>query len=105
MNKFDSSFRRAIWLSAFLFAALAAGCGGGGDQGRDPVLGTGGIAVPAPMVTAVAPVNNATGVPFNTTIITVSWWMMMDTTPVKPLQHRPKKKRTWKRTNLTFPSC
>jgi hypothetical protein len=73
MNKFDSSFRRVIWLSAFLFAILTAGCGGGGDQGRDPVLGTGGIAVPAPMVTAVAPVNNATGVPFNTTILTAAF--------------------------------
>jgi hypothetical protein len=73
MNKLDSSFRRVIWLSAFLFATLSAGCGGGGDQGRDPILGTGGIAVPAPMVTAVAPVNNTTGVPFNTTIITAAF--------------------------------
>ena len=73
MNKFKNSFKRVSWLFALLLSALAAGCGGGGDQGRDPVLGTGGIAVPAPMVTAVAPVNSATGVAVNATIITAAF--------------------------------
>ena len=73
MNKFKNSFKRVSWLFALLLSALAAGCGGGGDQGRDPVLGTGGIAVPAPMVTAVAPVNSASGVAVNATIITAAF--------------------------------
>jgi hypothetical protein len=72
MNKFESYSRFLPWLMALLLSALAAGCGGGGE-GRDPILGTGGIAVLAPTVTAVAPVNNATGVPVNNTIITAAF--------------------------------
>ncbi|MFD2271127.1 Ig-like domain-containing protein [Undibacterium arcticum] len=62
-----------MWLSAVLMTALVAGCGGGG-QGRDPILGTGGVAalVP-PTVTAVAPVNNATGVPMDNAIINAAF--------------------------------
>lgn len=73
MNKFENSFKRVSWLFAVMLSALAAGCGGGGDQGRDPVLGTGGIAVPAPMVTAVAPANSASGVAVNATVITAAF--------------------------------
>lgn len=61
-----------MWLMALLLVALAAGCGGG-DEGRDPILGTGTIVALAPTVTAVAPVNNATGVPINNTIITAAF--------------------------------
>jgi hypothetical protein len=71
MNKFESHSRLLTWFMALLLSALAAGCGGGG--GRDPILGIGGIAVLAPTVTAVAPVNNATGVPINNTIITAAF--------------------------------
>ncbi len=52
---------------ALLSSALLAGCG------RDAVLGTGGIAVLAPTVTAVAPLNNAVGVPVSNTIITAAF--------------------------------
>ncbi len=55
------------WLSALLLGALLAGCGGG-DGGRDPILGTGGIGLVAPTVIAVAPLNGATGVTTNTTV-------------------------------------
>jgi hypothetical protein len=48
------------------------GCGGGGGDGQAPVLGS-GDAVIAPTVTAVAPLNNATGVPINTKIITAAF--------------------------------
>src|SRR4051812_45805806 len=58
------------WLAAFLAGALTA-CGGGGG-GRDPVLGFDSVAAP-PTVTAVAPLNNATGVPINSTVITAAF--------------------------------
>src|SRR5687767_3515742 len=43
-----------------LLCALAAGCGGG-DAGRDPILGTGGSAL-APTVTAFTPDDDAINV-------------------------------------------
>jgi hypothetical protein len=57
------------WLTALLVGALVA-CGGGG--GQDPILGFGGTAVP-PTVTAVVPLDNATGVPTNSTVINASF--------------------------------
>jgi len=66
-----------IW-GALLLAAVLAGCGGGGG-GRDPVLGFDGVApggpgtAAPPTVTAVAPVNLATGVPRNTSLITAEF--------------------------------
>ncbi|NDU85490.1 MAG: Ig-like domain-containing protein [Ferrovum sp.] len=57
---------------AFLLSALAAGCGGGGG-GRAPILGIGNIVAHPPTVSAVAPVNNATGVPINNTLITAAF--------------------------------
>jgi hypothetical protein len=48
------------------------GCGGGGSDGQAPVLGS-GDAVIAPTVTAVAPLNLATGVPINTKLITAAF--------------------------------
>ncbi len=68
MTIFKPSSNSLSWFAALLFSALAAGCGGGGE-GRSPILGTGGIAVLVPTVTAVAPVNNATGVPINTVVV------------------------------------
>ena len=70
-NKLQNHSGLLPWLMALLLSVLAAGCGGGG--GRDPILGIGGIAALAPTVTAVAPVNNATGVPINNTIITAAF--------------------------------
>ncbi len=57
------------WLAALLVGVLAA-CGGGG---RDPILGFDGTPLAPPTVTAVAPVNNATGVAVNNTIITAAF--------------------------------
>ena len=61
------------WLAAILVGVLAA-CGGG-SGGRDPVLGFDGTpaAPAAPTVTAVAPVNNATGVAINNTLVTANF--------------------------------
>ncbi len=67
MNKIESYSRNIKWFAALLISALAAGCGGG-DGGRDPVLGIGAIAVLTPTVTATAPANAATGVPINTIV-------------------------------------
>ncbi len=72
MNRFGSVTRPLVWFMALLLVALAAGCGGGGGGGRDPILG-GATGVLAPTVTAVAPVNNATGVPITNTIITAQF--------------------------------
>lgn len=69
MKIFESCSRNLTWFSALLVSTFIAGCGGGGDEGRDPVLGIGGIAVLTPTVTAVAPANNATGVPTNTLLV------------------------------------
>lgn len=56
------------WLTALLVGGLAA-CGGGG--GRDPVLGF--DSPPPPTVTAVTPLDNATGVVVNNTVITATF--------------------------------
>lgn len=69
MNRFESVTKPVIWFMALLLAALTAGCGGG----QGPILGSGGGATLAPTVTAVAPVNNAVGVPINSTIITANF--------------------------------
>ncbi|MEO8101278.1 MAG: Ig-like domain-containing protein [Betaproteobacteria bacterium] len=72
MNKFENVSRSLTWFTGLLLSALVAGCGGG-SEGRDPILGGGGIAVVIPTVTAVAPINNATGVPVNNTLITAAF--------------------------------
>lgn len=60
-----------------IVAIVIAGCSGGG--GQSPILGSGGGTVApvgiAPTVTGVAPLNNATGVPLNTTSITAAFSM------------------------------
>jgi len=55
------------WSAAWLLAVSAAGCGGG-----DPILGGSGGSL-APTITAVAPVNNASGVPINSAVITAEF--------------------------------
>jgi hypothetical protein len=72
MNTFERYSRCLTWFMALLMVALAAGCGGG-SGGQDPILGASGIVAVAPTVTSVAPVNNATGVPVNNTIITAAF--------------------------------
>ena len=78
-NELKGYSRFLTWSMALLLSALAAGCGGGGG-GRDPILGVGSIVALPPTVTAVAPVNNATGVPINNTIITAAF-----SEPMSPL--------------------
>lgn len=73
MSRFEGITRPLMWFMALLLSALAAGCGGGGGGGRDPILGAGGSAGLAPTVTAVAPVNNATGVAINSTLINAAF--------------------------------
>ncbi len=73
MNKLSSHSRYLKLSMILVLSALAAGCGGGGSQGRAPILGTGGVAARGPTVTAVAPLNNATGVTINNTIITAAF--------------------------------
>jgi hypothetical protein len=66
MRAFKDFSIRSAWVSTLLLGLLLAGCGGD----RDPILGAGVASVlpPAPTVTAVAPVNNATGVPLNSAV-------------------------------------
>src|SRR5438067_11638359 len=45
-------YKKLLFCAAgFLTAALVAGCGGGGDQGRDPVLGVGAATLTSVAVT------------------------------------------------------
>jgi hypothetical protein len=71
MIKSESNPRFRTGFVVTLLCALTVGCGGGGG-GRDPILGA-RVAALAPTVTAVAPINNATGVPINNTIITATF--------------------------------
>ncbi|MHB1299562.1 MAG: ice-binding family protein [Burkholderiales bacterium] len=72
MDRFESVTRPLMWFMALLLVASVTGCGGG-SGGGSPILGGGGGAGIAPTVTAVAPLNNATGVPTNNTIITAEF--------------------------------
>jgi hypothetical protein len=55
MYKFKSYSRTLPWFMALALSAVAAGCGGGGDGGRDPILGTGAGVVFTPPAGAVLP--------------------------------------------------
>ena len=57
------------------------GCGGG-SEGQSKILGVGDIVIPLPppTVTAVAPINNATGVPVNNSVITAAF-----SEPINPI--------------------
>ena len=67
MNTFERSPVVIQWCMTLLLAAVAAGCGS-----RDPVLGTGDLAVLAPRVTLVTPSDGATGVSIGTPGIAVT---------------------------------
>lgn len=62
------SSRPTTWIAAMLLTLLAAGCGS-----EDPILGTGGIAVLAPTVTAVTPLDHAVGVDVSSPGITATF--------------------------------
>src|SRR5580765_3537459 len=72
MNNIKRITRPLSWATSAMLAVLLTACGSGGE-GRDPILGTGANSVMPPTVTAVAPVNNATGVPINLHVITADF--------------------------------
>ena len=81
MNRFKRNGMRSLWFVGFALSALAAGCSG--DQGRGRVLGA-GVSELVPTVTAVAPANAATGVPFNTNMITAAFSTQMNPATLTP---------------------
>jgi len=72
MNNIERYSRRLLWAAAAMLTVLVSACGGG-SEGRDPILGTGANAVLPPTVTAIAPANNATGVPIDLKFITADF--------------------------------
>jgi hypothetical protein len=81
MPKLEFRPRYLAWFAVVL-STLLAGCGGGGDGGRDPILGGGGTAILVPAVSAVTPLSNATGVPVNTSVITATFNKAMDASTI-----------------------
>jgi Ice-binding-like/Bacterial Ig-like domain len=74
--KVESCSRRAAWLMVLLLSTLAAGCG---DGGREGVLGS--VAAPVgPRVTAVTPIDHASGVVTSTAIVATFTQDMAPTT-------------------------
>ncbi|PZO06682.1 MAG: hypothetical protein DCF27_12385 [Lysobacteraceae bacterium] len=73
ITRFDGSPGFKPWLMLALLGTLVAGCGGGGDGGRDPILGGPGGAALAPTVIAVTPLNGATAVAINSPMITATF--------------------------------
>ena len=67
MNTMKKSPRYRAWIGIVAVCALAAGCG------RDSILGSNGIAVLAPMVTATTPANLAVGVRTTNTLINATF--------------------------------
>jgi hypothetical protein len=58
MKNFERITKPLMWAMALLLASLAAGC----NQGSGPILGGGGLGIPAPVVDTTAPRIIATGV-------------------------------------------
>lgn len=83
MVSLKRAFYRRPWFGALILSVLMMGCGGG-NSGRDGVLGTGGVGSNTPLspptITAVAPANDATGVPINLRSITAAF-----SEPISPL--------------------
>ena len=79
MKSNENRVRVVPWVLASLLGLLAAGCGGSGSGGQEPILGFGdGIATVAPAVTAVSPAAGALDVSVNTKTITVAFNKAMD---------------------------
>ncbi len=70
MKGLTRSIRCSTGVMVLLAGSLIAACS---SDDRDPILGTGDVALRAPTVTAVAPVVDATGVPINNTIINAAF--------------------------------
>lgn len=80
-SRFDGSPGFKSWLAVAVLGTLLAGCGGGGSDGRDPILGgPGGNVALAPTVIAVTPLDGATAVPINSPMITATF-----SEPVRPI--------------------
>lgn len=76
-NTLMNPSRGPSWALALLLSALVTACGGGGgDGGRDPILGAPGAL--APTVTAVTPARDAANVPTNTRLVTATFSEAMD---------------------------
>jgi len=72
MSRFKRHSKTLTLCMTVLLSALVAACSSA-DGGRDPVFGTGNLAVLAPTVTAVTPLANATDVPLTTTTVTAAF--------------------------------
>ena len=81
MNSFIGNKKILSAGVALSLSFLMTGCGGG-SEGQSKILGVGNVVapLPPPAVSAVAPVNNATGVPVNNTIITAEF-----SEPISPI--------------------
>ncbi len=69
MNDFNTFRRGLTWCAAAMLAALAAGCS---QNSPDSILGAGGrlgAPPPGPTVTEISPIDNAIGVPVNSTVV------------------------------------
>lgn len=79
MTNTDSNTKPLRLFMALMLAATLASCGGG-DGGKDPILGGSGVTATGPTVTATAPTPNATAVPVNTKVVTAAFSRPMDAT-------------------------
>ena len=73
MIKLQHHFKLMALAMTLLLGGLITGCKGGGEGSRAPILGADGVAVLAPYVTAVTPLNNATAVRVDNPIITATF--------------------------------
>lgn len=80
MKNFDRYSRFVPWLTVLLLSAVLAGCGGGGGDGRDPILGVSAVQntlvnVTRPMVLITVPATTTPGptlaVPTNSAITAI----------------------------------
>lgn len=83
MTNTDSNTKPLRLFMALMLAATLASCGGG-DGGKDPILGGSGVTASGPTVTAVAPLTGATNVPVNTKIFTAAFSRPMDAATLTP---------------------
>ena len=69
------------WLFAILVSAAVVGCGGG-DNGRNPILGGSPVVGISPTVVSVTPLARATAVPVNNKKITANFSTTMDSSSI-----------------------
>ena len=82
LNTPKTASRGLPWAMALLLSATLSACGGGGgDGGRDPILGAPGAL--APLVISVTPAPGATNVPTNT-VVTATFNKAMDPATLTP---------------------